>query len=198
MTDASTKFNVGDHFIIAGHANTFTVSSVGTTSLNTLQGAGVGVSNAAIKKKFVQGQVIDMSGVGGGGSTRTVTVSSATGAAFDTKETLSGTASATVVTELTRVDGQEKAKILRPGRFVKINSNTSPYGTAGPWNLGLSDVHKLVYVRKQGSDFTNETGGTDVTSHFTLDTGQTDNLYGHAHLKKKLGSTLSISGNDQL
>ena len=198
MTDASTKFNVGDHFIIAGHANTFTVSSVGTTSVNTLQGAGVGVSNAAIKKKFVQGQVIDMSGVGGDGSTRTVTVSSATGAAFDTQETLSGTASATVVTELTRVDGQEKAKILRPGRFVKINSNTSPYGTAGPWNLGLSDVHKLVYVRKQGSDFTNETGGTDVTSHFTLDTGQTDNLYDHAHLKKKLGSTLSISGNDQL
>lgn len=198
LTAADTKFNIGDRLQFAGYANNFLVTAVTSTTLSTLQPALAAISAAGIVKKFEKGQVIDMSGVGGDGSARSINITSSTGAALDIQESLTGTVSATIVTDLTKVDGQEKAKVYRSNRYVKINANTNANGYTGPWNLGLSDVYKINSVFKNSSDMTSESDGTNVTNDFTLDSGQTDNLYDHSKLKLKASSSLTVSGNDQL
>ena len=200
LTSADTKFNIGDRIQFAGYANNFTVSAVTSSTLSTLEPALAAISSAGIVKKFNKGQVIDMSGVGGDGSSRTVTVASSTSANFDIQETLSETATATVITELTKVDGQEIAKSYNSGRFVQVTVNQSDgsTNTTGPWNLGFSDAHKITEVRRKtgNSVFTTSNEGSDVTSSFTLDTGQTDNLYNHGKLKLKSSATLTPSAGD--
>lgn len=190
LTSATTKFNVGDIIKFSGgYANTFTVTNVASTTLTTLQPANIAVTTQGIKKQFVKGQIIDMSGVGGDGASRTISVASSTGANFDIQETLTSSVSATVITNLTKVDGKEIAKAYNTGRFVQITVN-NPSGTpnlSGPWNLGISDIDQIIEVRRNTSNtlFTTSTQGVDVTSSFTLDNGQTDNLYKHGKLKLK-------------
>ena len=198
LTAADTKFNIGDRIQFAGYANNFTITGVTSTTLSTLEPALAAISGANIVKKFEEGQIIDMSGVGGDGSNRSITIASSTSASFDTQEALTNTVSASVVTELTKVDGREKSKLYRSNRYVKINANTNSGGYTGPWNLGLSDVYKINKVVKASSNMSAESDGTDVTAEFSLDPGQTDNIYDHSKLKKKASSSLTISGNDQL
>ena len=200
LTSADTKFNIGDRIQFAGYANNFTVSAVTSSTLSTLEPALAAISSAGIVKKFNEGQVIDMSGVGGDGTDRTVTVATSTSANFDIQETLTSTATATVITELTKVDGQEIAKNYNSGRYVQVTVNQSDgsANTTGPWNLGFSDLHKITEVRRKtgNSVFTTSSEGSDVTSSFTLDTGQTDNLYNHGKLKLKSSATLTPSAGD--
>jgi len=195
LTNADTKFNIGDRIAFAGHSNTFIVTAVTSTTLSTEEIAYGAISSANITKSFKPGQVIDMAGVGGDGSDRTINVTSTTGADFDIQETLSSTVSATVITELQRVDGQEIAKDYRSNRYVQLTVNQSDgtNNTSGPWNLGLSDGHKIVEVRKKTGNtlFTTTTEGTVVTTDFILDSGQTDNLYKHSKLKLAPGKTAS-------
>ena len=200
LTSADTKFNIGDRIQFAGYANNFTVSAVTSTTLSTLEPALAAISGVGIVKKFNEGQVIDMSGVGGDGTDRTVTVATSTSANFDIQETLTSTATATVITELTKVDGQEIAKNYNSGRYVQVTVNKSngSTDTTGPWNLGFSDIHKIVEVRRKtgNSAFTTASEGTDITTSFALDTGQTDNLYNHGKLKLKSNASLTPSAGD--
>ena len=198
VTAASTKFNVGDRIRVENMSNTLIVTSVESTTLTTLSGAPVAASSNNIFKVFSEGQVIDMSGVGGDGASRSVSVLSTTSASFDTQEPLDNTVSATVITDLTKVDGREIAKAYRSNRYVKINANTAVNTTSGPWDLGFSDVHKIIEVRKHTANIISSTDGVDVTADFDLDNGQTDNLYKHASLKKKATSSLSIGADDQI
>lgn len=198
LSDADTKFNIGDKIQFAGYSNNFTVTATTSTTVSTLEPALAAISSAGIVKKFYEGQVLDMSGVGGDGSDRTVTIATSTSASFDTQESLSETASATVITELTKVDGQEKAKNYNSGRYVQIRISDNSAGITGPWNLGLSDVHKITEVRRKTGNtlFTTATEGTVVTSSFALDTGQTDNLYNHGKLKLKSTATITPAAGD--
>ena len=200
LTSATTKFNVGDQIKLADYSNTFLVTAVSASTVTTLQRALAGITTKGIVKKFNRGQVVDLSGVGPSGTpgARVVTIASSTSATFAIKEPLTNTVSATVVAELTKVDGQEISKVFRANRYVKINANTNAGGFVGPWNLGFSDAFKINKVFKASSSMSAEADGTDVTTNFTLNTGQTDNLYDHGKLKKKASSALSISGNDQL
>ena len=112
---------------------------------------------------------------------------------FDIKETLNQTLGARVFTQLKQVDGQEKAKVINKNRVVQLYISNNASGNTGPWNLGVSDGHKLNSVLfKAGARSANTTDGTDVTSHFELDSGMKDNYYDHAKLKKKGSSNLSI------
>jgi hypothetical protein len=189
LTSATSKFNIGDVINFTGYSNNFTVTAVSSTTLNTLQPALATITTQGIKKKFLRGQVIDMAGNGGDGSARVISIASSTGASFDIQETLTSTVNATLVTDLTKVDGKEIAKNYNTARFVQLTVN-NPSGTpnlSGPWNLGISDVESIVEVRKKTANtlFTTSTEGVDITSSFTLDNGQTDNLYKHAKLKLK-------------
>ena len=200
VTDADTKLNVGDIVKFGSYANTFTVSSVGATSFTTLEPALATLTSNTITKEFRPGQVIDLSGYGGDKSQRSVVVDSSTQASFDIQETLNNTVSATVITELNKVDGQEKAKLYRSNRYVQITVDQSngSANTTGPWNLGFADVHKITDVRRKtgNSVFTAVTEGSNVTSYFTLDSGQKDNFYDHGKLKLKAGTGFTPSASD--
>lgn len=95
------------------------------------------------------------------------------------------------------VGATQTTKSIRKNVYVKLSGSTSLGPTPnGPWCLGLPDVHKLVGVYKGSGSTYNET--TDVTSSFVLDNGQTDNLYGLAYLRKKVGATLNLTSSDNL
>ena len=193
LTNADTKFNIGDRIKFASYANTFLVTAVSSTTLTTQQSALAPVSSQNITKEFVPGQVIAMSGAGGDGTQRQINVVSTTSASFDIQETLGATVSATVITKLNKVDGREIGKDYRSNRYVEVtvNQDNGTTNTTGPWNLGLSDVHKLIEVRKKTGNtlFTTLTEGEDVTTNFVVDNGQTDNLYKHGALKLAPGKT---------
>ena len=161
--------------------------------MTTQESALAPVSSQNITKEFVPGQVLSMSGAGGDGSQREINIVSTTSASFDIQETLASTVSATVITKLNKVDGREMGKDYRSNRFVEltVNQSNGTTNTTGPWNLGVSDVHKLIEVRKKtgNSLFTTVSEGEDVTADFVVDDGQTDNLYKHGSLKLAPGKT---------
>ena len=199
LTNATTKYNVGDSIKMQGDANTYTISEVVSNSSVKVYGPGKGpaLSNKTIFKAFKSGQVIPLNGYGGTNAARTVNITSTTSAVIDIKETLSSGVDASVYVELKKVDGQEIAKVINKNRFVEINISSSGT-TTGPWGLGLSDGHKLRSVRfKTGNTFfSSVTQGTDVTSQFELDTGMSDNLYDHAKLKLKPNASHSVANGN--
>lgn len=209
-TAFTTQINPGDILRIANTGTTnFLVSSVtNDTSLTLLNAPSNTRTGMPIHKRIIQGQVLDLGGVGRDGN-RSIAVSGSptTTALIDINETLNSpsTLNATAIVKLTKADGQEATKSINRDKFVQIRIGNAAAGnsyagnTSGPWPLGLSDGFRLVSVRKQsGSNFSSVTGGTDVTSNFELDTGMRDNYYDHARLVKKSGSTLSIASGDRL
>ena len=199
------QVSVGD-IINIGTAGDFVVSEVNASTLKVYGTSGATVTNGAYFKKFKAGQVIPMGGKGSDG-TRTITVSGSpsTTALIDMNETLNTSVDATVIATLNKIDGQEASKSINRDRLVQIHINSNRGGsgytanTTGPWNLGVSDGFRLVSVRKKnGSDFSANNQGVDVTSNFYLDTGMNDNYYDHAKLVKKSTSGLTISNDDRL
>jgi len=209
-TAFTTQVNPGDLIRIANTGTTnFLVSEVtNDTSLKVLNAAGVTKTGMPFHKRFIQGQILDLGGVGRDG-TRSITVSGSptTTSLIDLNETLNSpaTLTATAIVKLTKADGQEAAKTVVRNRLVQIRIGNAAAGnsyagnTSGPWPLGLSDGFKLVSVRKQsGSNFASVSAGSDVTNDFILDSGMRDNFYDHARLVKKPGSGLTISSGDRL
>ena len=197
-TAFTTQLNVGDVISTTG-SDTYVVNEITNATSAKVLGTGHSVgSGNAFHKKLFQGQVIDMGGVGMQGASRTVSVASTTQVNLDIQETLNSPSSitATAFVRLAKNDVQEATKSINRGRYVQ---RTIASDTAGPWNLGLSDVFRIVSVRKKsGSDFTTASEGSDVTSDFFLDSGQRDNYYDHGKLELKNSSTLTISSGDRL
>jgi hypothetical protein len=199
------KVNPGDAIYISSVSNTFIVSTVSGSTITTLGPVnGVTGSGKSFFKRFFPGQVLDFAGVGKDGA-RSINITSSTGATFDINETLTTTLSATIVSTLNKINGQEQSKSVQRNRLVQIHVGSNRGGsgytanTTGPWSLGLSDGFKLISVRKKSSaDFASATEGTDVTSHFTLDSGMLDSYYSHSRLVKKSSSALSIASGDRL
>jgi hypothetical protein len=199
------KVNPGDAIYIPSVSNTFVVSSVSGSTIRTLGPVnGSTGSGKSFFKRFFPGQVLDLAGVGKDGD-RSINITSSTGATFDINETLTTTLSATVVSTLNKINGQEQSKSVQRNRLVQIHVDSNRGGsgytanTTGPWSLGLSDGFKLISVRKKSSaDFASATEGTDVTSHFTLDSGMLDSYYSHSRLVKKSSTALSIASGDRL
>ena len=83
-------------------------------------------------------------------------------------------------------------KVINKNRFVKIDCSNNAATTVGPWELGLSDVHKIrnIYV---GTTYAN-TNPNRIT-WFNLDTGQRDELYDHGKLiiKPEYASNITAS-----
>ena len=93
-----------------------------------------------------------------------------------------------------RTSAIETSKILRPSRYVKVNC-ANAVSTAGPFNLGFSDVYRIKSIVKKTSSFpTSNTDGTVVTSQFIFNNGQKDTLYDTATIKP----TSSLATTDRL
>ena len=206
-TAFDTQVNVGD-VIHVQNSGDYVVSSVNSaTSLNIYGTISGTRTNVAYYKKIKSGQVLDFAGYGKSGS-RSIAISGSpsTTATLSLNEgTLGSTFNATVIATLNKIDGQEASKTINRDRLVQVHIGSNRGGsgytanTTGPWGLGLSDGFRLASVRKKsGSDFSANNQGTDVTSHFTLDSGMNDSFYDHAKLVKKPSSTLSISSGDRL
>ena len=202
-----TKVSAGDIINIHTGGGDYVVSAVSGSTITLAKNATASGGTKSFHKRFYPGQVIDMAGNGKSGATRTIVPSGSpqTTVKLDLKEgTLTSSLAVSIVARVQKSDTAAEAKTVNRGRYVCVNVNNgggTSYvaNTTGPWPLGLSDGFKLVSVRKKnGSNFTTTTEGSDVTSHFILDSGMTDNYYGHATLIKKPSSTLTISNNDRL
>ena len=196
-----TQVSPGDN-IATTATNKFSVKSVENNTSLTLEKTAGSSTGGAYHKRFIAGQVIDLAGVGRDGD-RSINVNSTTTSLIDINETLNSpsTLNATVICKLTKSSGQEASKTINRSRLVELRCGTGggyTGNTTGPWPLGLADGFKLRSVRqKSGTRFTTLTEGTDVTSHFKLDSGMLDNMYDHAGLVKKSTSGLSIAANDR-
>ena len=194
-TAFDTELAAGD-FVKIGSAGPFKVESVTDANTMTVNTAGA-VGTNAITKFIASGKLIDMGGTGSDGA-RSIVVTG-DNAVFDIKESVSGV-TAQVVTTQQKTDGVQTTKTLKPHRFVQRNTGNTDVGadTSGPWGLGFSDVYQIRSVRKHTSAFSAKTDGANVTSNFTLDDGQRDNMYDHGRLKLKPDSTLVITSGDKL
>jgi hypothetical protein len=203
-TAFTTQVNPGD-IIACSATDTFVVSEVTNNTTLKLVSPASATRAGAFHKRFKIGQVVDLGGVGKNGD-RSINITSSTTATLSLNETLNSPTSlnATVITKLNKVDGQEASKSINRNKLVQLNignggGTSYTANTSGPWPLGLSDGFKLISVRKKsGSNFSTTTEGTDVTSHFVLDSGMRDNKYDHARLVKKSISGLSIANSDRL
>lgn len=181
-----TKLSVGDRIKI-GSAGYYYISKINNNnSLELANNLTTSVASNVFFKTLLSGDVIDLTARGSSGVTRTANVTSGV-LTIDLQEDISNTASPTsasvkITYAVNRVAAGEIKKILRSNRFVQIQASTNPAGVTGPYNLGLTDVYKIRYVRMHSSSFSSETDGTDVTSSFTLDNGQKDNIYDHAKI----------------
>ena len=92
----------------------------------------------------------------------------------------SGTFTAKIFVNVKNTDTTPVPKTLVSNIYVKINTATNAGGRYGPWNLGVPDAFKIQNVYVNGTDFA-ETG-QDQKNKFSLDSGQTDNLYEHSKL----------------
>lgn len=185
VTGSSTNFtrlNVGDKVSISDVSGTYYIASIDSdTSMKLTTNAASSAAGKTLTKEYKIGDIVDFTGKGAdAGTDRTVTLNSSTSMSFDMKETLSGTTAATATLKLTKTTARETAKLLRASRYVHIDCSTA--GTAGPFNLGFSDVYQIRSIRKKTGTFSNASEGTDVTSQFSFDNGQRDHYYGHASI----------------
>lgn len=182
------RFNVGDKVEFAGVAGTYTINSI-TNSwvmiINTAPPSNL-IGNA-LSKVYKNGDYIDLTSIGlRDGLTRNVEATSTTQLRANLRETFASSVSGTATFRVLKQTAQPASKDLISNAYVRINCESNLAGTAGPYNLGLSDVFKIKSVIKKTSSFpTSNTDGTDVTSQFSLDNGQRDTHYDHARLIAK-------------
>lgn len=197
VTGVGTTFdylNVGDKIEINVVQGTHYIDSIASNTSLTLS-APVANTRAGEtwNKVYKNGDIIDFTVQGvDAGATRTVTAASDTVLNFDLQETFTSTTSASAVLNVVRTSAKEIAKDLRPSRFVKIDCGNNVNGTTGPYNLGFSDVLKIKSLRKDSTDISLITQGTNVASRFSFDNGQRDNLYEFASITPR-GITLTAA-----
>lgn len=179
------RFNVGDKILLSANSKVYTLASIADGSNATVSEVlPTTVSGNTISKVYRNGDIIDLTTVGfAAGAARTVTTTP-TQITIDLKENFNDTCK--VSYQVNRTGAQEAQKLLRANCFVQINVANASAGVLGPYGLGVADVYNLRKIIKKTSSFPAGTAdGTDVTSQFTFDNGQRDNLYDHATITPK-------------
>ena len=110
---------------------------------------------------------------------------------------LTSTGTATIYHDIQNDNPAIRAKTVAGPLFVKLSTTSISAKANGPWCLGVPDVYSLegVYV---GSSNTYSNTSTNYLNEFIVESGQADNTYGLAYLKKRPGSTLSLSATNNL
>jgi small nuclear ribonucleoprotein (snRNP)-like protein len=174
-----STLNIGDKITLSGNGKIYVVSSIANNNtLTVTQTLPSSVSAAnTIYKTFLNGDTIELTGAGTGGS-RSV---SATPLAlnFNIAENFGTSVTGTVTYTMYKSNAREIRKVLRRNRYVLIDCSTA--GTSGSYYLGYSDIYAVKSVRKATS-FTAVTDGDDVGLRTTIDRGQRDNYYGTGKL----------------
>lgn len=189
-TNFLANFAPGDYIAFNSGGVVRRVSGiVNATSLLVSPNFGTTVAGSNYLKQYpanvpirASGTAVSMS-VDGTGQTLTVTLNN----------TLSNVMGASVYANAIRTSALQINKNVLKSRYVVIDLASHPQGINGPWSLGVPDVTKIRNVYRGTVTGTLESAGTDVTSQFTLDTGQTDNYYGLSSIRAKVGVTLSTA-----
>ena len=184
-TAFTTQLNVGD--LITVNGLTRSVANIALDTLLTLSTAHTtGATANTFTKTLAAGTILSLSGNGGSGTTRTVTVTSPGTAAINVKE--NATFTADVIVSMDRASAKEKIKTLSFQTTANINPNTHINGLSGPFGLGYGDIYQLSAVY-QSSSFAvaASTANTNVTAYYTLDNGQRDYAYEHGTITPDTG-----------
>lgn len=189
-----TRLNAGDKITISGNSSTFVIASItNNTSLLTTTNLPTTLSGNTFWKAYKSGDMVDFTAKGvDAGTTRSIS-STPTSLTFDMEETLGTTVSGTISYTQAKTGAKEIKKLLKNDRYVTINCASHSATSNGPYDLGFSDIYKIKSIRKDTSDFTTSTQGTDVTSYFFIDKGQRDDFYTHGQIlpSRSLGLTSS-------
>ncbi len=198
VTGTSTEFiselDTGDYVKFSGNNSYYRVSTISSATSMTIEGAtGPAVSSNTISYAFPKNIPVRLDR----GTANVSIDSNGNTAAIFVGGTISGTTSATVYHN-SKVDGASpKAKTVVKSVYVKLSTDKISANTKGPWIIGVPDAYKLVGVYV-GSSNTYSNTTTNYASSFELITGQTDNIYGLASIRKKPGSSLSLSATNNL
>jgi hypothetical protein len=193
-TDFLDEFSNGQWIWVNGQARQ--IDAIANSTIMTVTSA-FGNSNVGsnIRRHFPANVPVKMSGTAGGsisinGSGQTMTI--------DLGTTINATTAAAIYYNVQRNEAAQVEKDVIKGVRVKIDLSSHAAGVAGPWSLGVPDAFNIQAIYKHSTFTSIETAGTDVTSHFTLETGQTENYYGLSSIRKRTGSSLSLTTADRL
>lgn len=189
-TSFTTDLTVGQNIFVYANATTTdvrTVTSIANTTSLTLNAPLLYAANASTKygKYFVDGSPLPLA---------SITINSNT--SF-TANVGFAAVSNTVYVQYPVYRNQASAipKVINKNRFVKIDCSNNVANSVGPWDLGLSDIHKIrnVYV---GTTFANT--NPNQPSWFSLDSGQREDRYDHGRLIVSPQFASQITGSTKL
>jgi len=173
-TAFTTQYRVGDYFFCNTSIRRI-VSITNSTLMTVSSNLTFTSSGLNHQKVWPAGAPIDYSAPG-----RTIEITSPNTAVISLGETANANFQTTVYFDILRSATVPIQKTLKKSTYIKIQANTNPGGTAGPWCLGIPDVIKLNAV------YVDNGGGTYSTSNpirpFQLDSGQRDSYYGLAYV----------------
>ena len=176
FTDVANGYNVGDYLYVGTDVRR--VTAVANNTSMTVDGS-FSSSNGSIthQKMFPAGLPINFATV----TARTISTTSTT-ATFTLNETVNAVFQTSVYYDITRSNTPPLKKIINRNTYVKIQCNTHPNGSVGPWCLGMPDVLGLKGVWVDNTGGTYSTNNVNQTGSFSLDTGQRDSYYGLAYI----------------
>lgn len=184
-----TDYRVGDYFFC--NTAVKAVTSIANNTLMIVDSVfGFTSSGLAHQKTFPTGVPINFES-----PSRTINITSSTTANVSLGEASNADFAASVYFDILRSGTVPIAKNVKKSTYIKIQANTNPGGTNGPWCLGIPDVLQLnaVYVDQTGLGTYSASNPNRVTS-FRLDNGQRDSYYGLAYLS----STTPVAPNATL
>jgi len=189
-----TELDVGDHIKFSGNNLYYKVTSIANASYFTIAGStGPALSSNTISYAFPKNVPVRLDR----GSANVSIDSTGNTASIFIGNTINSTTSATVYFN-SKVDGADaKSKSVVKDVYVKLSTDKLAANTLGPWCIGVPDALKIVGVYV-GSSNSYVNTSTNYASSFELIDGQTDNIYGLSYIRKKPGSTLSLSATNNL
>jgi len=187
-TDFTGELQVGDFVVANGATAQITGISNNTVATISPSGALDDASSDTFQRVYPKDVPIPL-------ATRTGASAEVSGnnLLIDIGLDLSAGNTATVVYNQQATDSTSVAKTTKRLSYVKIQANTHPKTTNGPWCLGVPDVFRLrgVYA---GSN----TSAANITNEFYIDHNQTESYYGLSYLYQNPESSYTIGTDDEL
>lgn len=198
VTGTSTNFlselDVGDYIKLSGNDDFFRVSTLVSATSMTLNGTSVPtVSSNTFSYAFPKNVPVRLNR-----GSANVSIDSNGNTAFLFVGTTLDSSMTSSVYYNSKVDGASaKTKTVVKDVYVKLSTDKLASTTVGPWCIGIPDAFRITGVFV-GSSNTYSNTTTNFASSFELITGQTDNVYGLSFIKRKPGSTVSLSATNNL
>lgn len=186
----TTQYRVGE-MIKLGSATPTKITAITNNTTMTVADSGT-VASGSHAKHFPAGYVFDLASNG------TITSTDSTHTIDLQQANLASSFSASVYFNVLRTQAQPASKTVIKDKFIHINTATNANSKNGPWELGTSDVYKIVAVYQGANTSVAAATGNVVTEHFTLDNGQRDTHYDNARLIKNPNSDLDLTNKGLL